>query len=58
VPIFDYKAIDSANKVKKGLVDADSPRDARIKLKREGLLSPTSSRRARRARAPVCASAA
>jgi len=37
VPIFDYKAIDSANKVKKGLVDADSPRDARIKLKREGL---------------------
>ena len=37
MPIFDYKAIDSANKVKKGLVDADSPRDARIKLKREGL---------------------
>lgn len=37
MPIFDYKAIDSANKTKKGLVDADSPRDARIKLKREGL---------------------
>ncbi len=37
MPIFDYKAIDSSNKVKKGLVDADSPRDARIKLKREGL---------------------
>jgi general secretion pathway protein F len=37
VPIFEYKAIDGDNKVKKGLIDADTPRDARIKLKREHL---------------------
>ncbi|MBK8098577.1 MAG: type II secretion system F family protein [Planctomycetes bacterium] len=37
MPIFEYKAIDSANKVKKGLIDADTPRDARLKLKKERL---------------------
>jgi general secretion pathway protein F len=37
VPIFEYKAIDGANKVKKGIIDADTPRDARLKLKKERL---------------------
>lgn len=38
MPIFEYKAVDNSNKVKKGLIDADTPRDARIKLKRESLI--------------------
>jgi general secretion pathway protein F len=37
VPIFEYKAIDGDNKVKKGIIDADTPRDARLKLKKERL---------------------
>ncbi|MCC6672964.1 MAG: type II secretion system F family protein [Planctomycetes bacterium] len=37
MPIFQYKAVDGENKVRKGIVDADSPREARIKLKRESL---------------------
>jgi general secretion pathway protein F len=37
VPIFEYRAVDADNKVKKGLIDADTPRDARVKLKRERL---------------------
>lgn len=37
MPIFEYKAVDTERKVKKGLIDADTPRDARIKLKRERL---------------------
>ncbi|MEQ1632294.1 MAG: type II secretion system F family protein [Planctomycetota bacterium] len=37
MPIFEYKAVGPDNKVKKGLIDADTPRDARLKLKRERL---------------------
>ncbi len=37
MPIFEYKAIDQQNKTKKGLIDADTPRDARSKLKKERL---------------------
>jgi general secretion pathway protein F len=37
VPIFEYKAIGPGNAAKKGLIDADTPRDARLKLKKEGL---------------------
>ncbi|MBL8732193.1 MAG: type II secretion system F family protein [Planctomycetes bacterium] len=37
MPIFEYKAIDAENKVKKGIIDADTPRDARLKLKRDRL---------------------
>ena len=37
MPIFEYKAIDGANKVKKGIIDADTTRDARQKLKKERL---------------------
>jgi general secretion pathway protein F len=37
VPIFEYKAIDADNKPRKGLIDADTPRDARVKLKRDRL---------------------
>jgi general secretion pathway protein F len=41
MPIFEYKAVDSGNKTTKGMVDADSPRDARLKLKRENNLYVT-----------------
>lgn len=37
MPIFEYKAIDGDNKVKKGIIDADTTRDARLKLKKERL---------------------
>ena len=37
MPIFEYKAIDGDNRVKKGIIDADTPRDARIKLKKDRL---------------------
>lgn len=37
MPIFEYKAIDGDNKVKKGIIDADTPRDARMKLKKDRL---------------------
>lgn len=37
MPIFEYKAIDGSNKVKKGIIDADTPRDARLKLKKDQL---------------------
>lgn len=37
MPIFEYKAIDGDNRVKKGIIDADTPRDARLKLKRDRL---------------------
>ncbi|MCA8977601.1 MAG: type II secretion system F family protein [Planctomycetes bacterium] len=37
MPIFEYKAIDTDNKVKKGIIDADTARDARSKLKRDKL---------------------
>ena len=37
MPIFEYKAIDGDNKVKKGIIDADTTRDARQKLKKDKL---------------------
>lgn len=37
MPIFDYKAIDTAGKARHGIVDADSPREARSKLRAEGI---------------------
>ncbi|MFY9341791.1 MAG: type II secretion system F family protein [Planctomycetota bacterium] len=37
MPIFEYKAIDGDNRVKKGIIDADTPRDARVKLKKDRL---------------------
>ncbi len=37
MPIFEYRAVDSQNKQRKGIIDADSPRDARIKLRTESL---------------------
>jgi general secretion pathway protein F len=35
MPIFEYKAVDNTNKTIKGMVDADSARDARIKLRND-----------------------
>ena len=37
MPIYQYKAVDNANKQKRGIVDADSPREARLKLRRDSL---------------------
>ncbi|MFO1052125.1 MAG: type II secretion system inner membrane protein GspF [Planctomycetota bacterium] len=37
MPIFEYKAVDGENKQKRGIIDADSPREARIKLRNERL---------------------
>ena len=37
MPIFEYKAIGPDNATKKGIIDADTPRDARLKLKKERL---------------------
>ena len=33
MPIFEYKALTSSGKTKKGIVDADTARDARSKLR-------------------------
>jgi general secretion pathway protein F len=38
VPVYTYKAFTSAGQVKSGIADADSPREARLKLRRDGLL--------------------
>jgi general secretion pathway protein F len=35
--IFEYKALDHGGSVRGGIVDADSPREARLKLRGEGL---------------------
>ncbi len=37
-PIFDYKAVATTGKSSKGLVEADSPKTARAKLKKQGLM--------------------
>lgn len=37
MPVFDYKALDGNNKQRRGLIDADTAREARVKLKREQL---------------------
>src|SRR5690606_3937056 len=37
MPIFEYRAIDAAQKPRKGIIDADSPRAARDKLKTQQL---------------------
>ena len=37
MPVFEYKAVDAENKQRRGLIDADTPRDARVKLKKEQL---------------------
>ena len=37
MPIFEYKAVDGENRQKRGIIDADSPREARIKLRHERL---------------------
>jgi len=37
VPIFEYKAVDAAQKSRKGIIDADSPREARLKLRAQQL---------------------
>lgn len=38
MPIFEYKAMSADGDTKAGIVDADSPKDARAKLRRENLL--------------------
>jgi general secretion pathway protein F len=38
VPVYTYKAFTTAGQLKTGIADADSPREARLKLRRDGLL--------------------
>jgi general secretion pathway protein F len=37
MPIFEYKAVDGSNKQRKGIIDADSAREARLKLRSDRL---------------------
>ena len=37
MPIFEYKAVDSSQAKRKGIIDADSPREARLKLRSQQL---------------------
>ena len=37
MPVFEYVAIDSAGKNRKGIIDADSSRTARQKLRADGI---------------------
>lgn len=37
MPVFEYKAVDEAGKIAEGIIDADSPRDARGKLRTQKL---------------------
>ena len=41
MPVYEYKAVDSDNKTRKGMVDADSPREARLKLRSDESLFVT-----------------
>jgi general secretion pathway protein F len=54
MPVYEYVAIDTAGKNRKGIVDADSPRTARQKLRASGIFptrlaetSPTDARKER-----------
>ncbi|MHC4846023.1 MAG: type II secretion system F family protein [Planctomycetota bacterium] len=38
MPVYTYKAYNSSGQLKSGIADADSPREARVSLRREGLL--------------------
>ncbi|MDZ4772237.1 MAG: type II secretion system F family protein [Planctomycetota bacterium] len=38
MPIFDYKAYAPGGAIQTGVIDADTPRDARVRLRRENLL--------------------
>jgi general secretion pathway protein F len=38
VPVYTYKAFTSAGQLKTGIADAESPREARLRLRRDGLL--------------------
>ena len=53
MPIFEYKAIDRDNRVKKGIIDADTPRDARLKLKKDALFVTDISESRRKKKAAV-----
>jgi general secretion pathway protein F len=37
MPVYEYKGVTAGNRVTRGLVDADSPRGARLKLRAEGI---------------------
>ena len=50
MPIFEYKAVDAENKNCKGIIDADSARDARLKLRREKMFVTDLKERAKRQR--------
>ena len=37
MPVYEYKGVNRAGKNVKGIIDADSQRNARLKLKKEGV---------------------
>src|ERR1035437_2552494 len=39
MPLYDYKALSTDGKVSKGLIEADSLKNARLKLKKQGLMA-------------------
>jgi len=38
MPIFEYKAYAPGGAIQAGVIDADTPREARVRLRRENLL--------------------
>jgi type II secretory pathway component PulF len=38
LPVYDYKGLTPSGEAKAGIVDADSPREARIKLRGQNVL--------------------
>jgi general secretion pathway protein F len=38
MPVFNYKGLTSGGDAKTGIVDADSPREARLKLRQQNVL--------------------
>lgn len=46
MPVYDYKGLSSGGETKTGIVDADSPREARLKLRSQNVLVTNISERA------------
>jgi general secretion pathway protein F len=60
MPIYEWRGFDGGGRKASGVVDADSPRDARVRLRRDGVLvtdvtEAASRRRARAVAAPAAA---
>ena len=51
MPVYDYKGLNAGGDAKTGIIDADSPREARLKLRSQNVLVTEITR----ARADACA---